>query len=648
MAILDAAMDGPVTPLAFSTTAVTEIRRRAAPVALPADRLLRPAHDAGSRRSSDTQGQRVAARLHGVGDIKRYNARMAAVEYAIEHDDGQSMRALDKADVILIAPSRCGKTPTTMYLALQHGIFVANYPLVEEDLDTNELPKPIRHLRDRCFGITTTAARLSQVRHERRAELPVRLAGAVHASSCVGPRRSTASTRSRSIDSSAKSVEEMSTVILQSLAQPRLTSTRPRRPRPTREDPRMTTATPTSAGPPPTTSAGSPSSGLADLEQVGGKNSSLGEMVGQPDARPGCGCPTASPPPPTPTAASSATPGWPSGSTRSSPTSTPTTSDELAEVGQGDPDGGRRAAVPGRPGGRHPRGVRAAGRGRRGGRPSRSAPVATAEDLPDASFAGQQETFLNVRGIDAVLTADPRGVRLALQRPGDRLPGAPRASTHDDGRRCRPACSGWCAPTSAPPASCSPWTPSPASTTRCSSPPRTGWARRVVQGAVNPDEFYVYKPALRAGRPAILKRGVGGKATKMVYTDDADGRADHRVRRRRAEAERGLLSLTDDEVDGAGPARAGHRGALRPADGHRVGQGRCRRRSLHPAGAAGDGAVAAPGAHGAAVPAERARVRCWSRAGRSARRSAPAPVRVLSSVDADARASCPARCWSPT
>ena len=71
---------------------------------------------------------------HGVGDVKRYNARMAAVEYAIEHDDGQSMRALDKADVILVAPSRCGKTPTTMYLALQHGVFVANYPLLDEDL----------------------------------------------------------------------------------------------------------------------------------------------------------------------------------------------------------------------------------------------------------------------------------------------------------------------------------------------------------------------------------------------------------------------------------------------------------------------------------------------------------------------------------
>ena len=68
---------------------------------------------------------------------------MPAVEYAIEHDDGQSLRALDKADVILVAPSRCGKTPTTMYLALQHGLFVANYPLVEEDLETTDLPRPI-------------------------------------------------------------------------------------------------------------------------------------------------------------------------------------------------------------------------------------------------------------------------------------------------------------------------------------------------------------------------------------------------------------------------------------------------------------------------------------------------------------------------
>ena len=74
--------------------------------------------------------------------------------------------------------------------------------------------------------------------------------------------------------------------------------------------------------------------GLADLEQVGGKNSSLGEMVVQPGRQPGCGCRTASPPPPTPTAASSATPGWPSRSTPSWPAWTPTTCSGWPSVGK--------------------------------------------------------------------------------------------------------------------------------------------------------------------------------------------------------------------------------------------------------------------------------------------------------------------------
>ena len=126
VAILDAAMDGPVTPLAFSTTAVTEIRDELHQSRCPLIDFF-DLHMTRVESILGQQGQRVAARLHGLGDVKRYNARMAAVEYAIEHDDGQSMRALDKADVILVAPSRCGKTPTTMYLALQHGVFVANH-----------------------------------------------------------------------------------------------------------------------------------------------------------------------------------------------------------------------------------------------------------------------------------------------------------------------------------------------------------------------------------------------------------------------------------------------------------------------------------------------------------------------------------------
>src|SRR6478736_1444115 len=162
------------------------------------------------------RGARQAARLHGVGDIKRYNERMAAVEFTIEHDDGQSLRALEKSDVILLAPSRCGKTPTSMYLALQHGLYVANYPLVDEDLETDSLPEPVRPYLERCFGLTTTVERLTRVRNERRP-------GSRYSSpeQCRWELRRAADIftahRLPVIDTSAKSVEEISTHILQTL-----------------------------------------------------------------------------------------------------------------------------------------------------------------------------------------------------------------------------------------------------------------------------------------------------------------------------------------------------------------------------------------------------------------------------------------------
>ena len=216
VAILDAAAAGPVTPLAFSTTAMEEVRQELLRTKCPLVDFF-DLHMERVESILGVKGIRVAARLHGMGDVQRYNARMAAVEYAIEHDDGQSMRALDKADVILVAPSRCGKTPTTMYLALQHGIFVANYPLVEEDFEIAELPRPVRELRDRCFGMTTTPARLSQIRNARRPNS--RYASLEQCSYEL--RQAEAMYRNHQlpvINSSAKSVEEMSTVILQTLS----------------------------------------------------------------------------------------------------------------------------------------------------------------------------------------------------------------------------------------------------------------------------------------------------------------------------------------------------------------------------------------------------------------------------------------------
>lgn len=153
---------------------------------------------------------------HGVGDIERYFARMRAVEYAIEHDDGQSDRALDIADVIIVAPSRCGKTPTTMYLALQYGLLVANYPLTDDDFPSDGLPATVSRHVGKCFGLTTTPLRLSQVRHERRPS-------SVYASlaQCTLELRRAEDLYRRNrvpfLNSSTKSVEEMSAVIMQSM-----------------------------------------------------------------------------------------------------------------------------------------------------------------------------------------------------------------------------------------------------------------------------------------------------------------------------------------------------------------------------------------------------------------------------------------------
>ncbi|MBA2955198.1 pyruvate, phosphate dikinase/phosphoenolpyruvate synthase regulator [Nocardioides sp. MAH-18] len=214
--VLDAAMAGPVAPLVFCTAATDEVRQELLRSKAPVIDLF-DLHMSRVEQVLGVRGERQAARLHGVGDIKRYNERMAAVEFTIEHDDGQSLRALEKSDVILLAPSRCGKTPTSMYLALQHGLHVANYPLVDEDLERDAVPDPVQPYLDRCFGLTTTVERLTRVRNERRP-------GSRYSSpeQCRWELRRAADIfathRLPVIDTSAKSVEEISTHILQTLS----------------------------------------------------------------------------------------------------------------------------------------------------------------------------------------------------------------------------------------------------------------------------------------------------------------------------------------------------------------------------------------------------------------------------------------------
>ncbi len=216
VARLDQVLDeSPRMPLVFATAASDEVRLELLKTRCPVIDFF-GLHMERVESILETHGVHKAARLHGVGDIKRYNSRMQAVEYTIEHDDGQSVRGLEKADVILVAPSRCGKTPTAMYLALQHGLFVANYPIVDEDLETNELPRPVRDLRDKCFGLMTTPQRLSTVRQERRPNSRY-----ASIDQCTFElRRTEAIFKLYSlpvIDTSTKSVEEISTIVLQNL-----------------------------------------------------------------------------------------------------------------------------------------------------------------------------------------------------------------------------------------------------------------------------------------------------------------------------------------------------------------------------------------------------------------------------------------------
>jgi regulator of PEP synthase PpsR (kinase-PPPase family) len=94
--------------------------------------------------------------------------RVAATDYALANDDGAGPRDYRSAAVILIGVSRCGKTPTCLYLAVQYAVFAANYPLTEEDLASGELPKVLRPHRERLFGLTIHPERLKQIREERR------------------------------------------------------------------------------------------------------------------------------------------------------------------------------------------------------------------------------------------------------------------------------------------------------------------------------------------------------------------------------------------------------------------------------------------------------------------------------------------------
>jgi regulator of PEP synthase PpsR (kinase-PPPase family) len=118
-------------------------------------------------RELGQQRQSRVGQAHGLVDFETYHRRINAMNFALTHDDGIATN-YDEADLILVAVSRAGKTPTCIYLALHHGVRAANYPLTDEDLEHDRLPPRLRPHRRKLFGLTIDPERLAQIRQERR------------------------------------------------------------------------------------------------------------------------------------------------------------------------------------------------------------------------------------------------------------------------------------------------------------------------------------------------------------------------------------------------------------------------------------------------------------------------------------------------
>jgi regulator of PEP synthase PpsR (kinase-PPPase family) len=165
--INEVARSGAVRPVVFTTFVNSEARE----VVRKADALvidffevfLDPLESELGVKSSHTIG-----RSHSALDKKGYTHRIEAINFALAHDDGASVKEFGKADVILVGVSRSGKTPTSLYLALQFGIRAANCPLIPEDFDRMSLPSALESYRDKLFGLSIAPERLREIRNERR------------------------------------------------------------------------------------------------------------------------------------------------------------------------------------------------------------------------------------------------------------------------------------------------------------------------------------------------------------------------------------------------------------------------------------------------------------------------------------------------
>ena len=163
----------------------------------------------------NAKSSHAAGRSHGIANSHEYFARMEAINFSQTHDDGAATRDLAKAQVILVGVSRCGKTPTSLYLALQFGVRAANFPLTPDDFADRRLPGSLLPWRDRLFGLTINPDRLQQIRSERRPNSKY-----ASLENCRYEVRECEELLDREgipmLDTTAKSIEEIATTIVHS------------------------------------------------------------------------------------------------------------------------------------------------------------------------------------------------------------------------------------------------------------------------------------------------------------------------------------------------------------------------------------------------------------------------------------------------
>ncbi|WP_374586760.1 pyruvate, water dikinase regulatory protein [Pseudoduganella sp.] len=213
--INEVAVEDGTKPIVFSTlvkTELSEVIQRANAMHMDLiQTFVSPLEQELGVKSTHTIG-----RSHNVVDSEEYKNRIEAINFSLAHDDGQSNKNLSSADVILVGVSRSGKTPTSLYLAMQYGVKAANYPLIPDDFERGKLPSALYAYKSKIFGLSIEPQRLSEIRNERRA-------GSKYASleNCrYEVNEAEAMMRREGIrwlSSTTKSIEEISTTILQEI-----------------------------------------------------------------------------------------------------------------------------------------------------------------------------------------------------------------------------------------------------------------------------------------------------------------------------------------------------------------------------------------------------------------------------------------------